>query len=168
MAEQWFALQVRGSTEASTGLLLEQVGIPFYLPTLPSKRRWSDRVKLIAAPLFPGYLFAHFDYDKRHVINDIPHRISIVGIGQKAHPITESEIGTVRLMIESGLEVQAHNAILRVTDEVKIQFGAFAGRTGTIARINAQDRLVVNIPAMHRAVSVELDRDWLEKVPKVA
>jgi len=54
-------------------------GYEWFLPLLQSRRRWSDRVKEVDAPLFPGYLFCRFNPNDRLPILKTPGVTQIVG-----------------------------------------------------------------------------------------
>ena len=53
----WFALQVHTRRENTVADLLRFRGCDPFLPLHMERRRWSDRIKKVEAPLFPGYLF---------------------------------------------------------------------------------------------------------------
>src|SRR5215831_6448579 len=78
-AKQWYAVHLRPRCEKLVALQLRNKGYEEYLPMYRSRRRWSDRVKKIELPLFPGYIFCKFDVEKRLPILVIPGVISIVG-----------------------------------------------------------------------------------------
>lgn len=40
-------------------------GYECFLPVYNTTRQWSDRVKTVSVPLFPGYLFGRFDVQHR-------------------------------------------------------------------------------------------------------
>src|SRR5215469_5369890 len=80
---EWYALQVRPRTEKFTVQLLNQKGYEPFLPTYLRKRRWSDRVKVLSEPLFPGYLFCRLDARFRLPVLTTPSVISIVGAGKE-------------------------------------------------------------------------------------
>jgi transcription antitermination factor NusG len=91
----WFALHVRSRFEVSVASHLYGKGYECFLPTFKSRRRWSDRVKEIEAPLFPGYLFCRFNVLDRFPIVTTPGLIQIVGFNRAPVPVTESEGRTV-------------------------------------------------------------------------
>jgi len=78
----WFALLVRASREKTASLLLENAGYECYLPTSKYMRRWSDRIKEIEVPLFPGYLFCRMNPHNRLPVLMTPGVIQIVGVGK--------------------------------------------------------------------------------------
>jgi len=53
----WFAILARTGREKTANLLLENAGYECFLPISKDMRRWSDRMKEVEVPLFPGYLF---------------------------------------------------------------------------------------------------------------
>src|SRR5579862_1777527 len=68
----WYALQVRSRYETTISCLLRAKGFEPMLPLYSSRRRWSDRIKEIQTPLFPGYLFCQFDPQNRLPILSTP------------------------------------------------------------------------------------------------
>ena len=92
---EWYALQVRPRTERFTAQLLNQKGYEPFLPTYLRKRRWSDRVKVLSQPLFPGYLFCRLDPLVRLPVLKTPGVISVVGVGKEPIPAPDHEIDAV-------------------------------------------------------------------------
>jgi hypothetical protein len=50
----WFALQTRPRYEKTAANILRAKGYEEFLPLYCSRRRWSDRMKDVELPLFPG------------------------------------------------------------------------------------------------------------------
>ncbi len=57
----WFALQTRSRYEHFVAAMLRGKGYELFLPVYTCQRRWSDRIKELELPLFPGYLFCRFN-----------------------------------------------------------------------------------------------------------
>jgi transcription termination/antitermination protein NusG len=57
---QWYAIQVQSALGSIACATLRGKGYEEYLPLFRARRRWSDRVKQLDLPLFPGYLFCRF------------------------------------------------------------------------------------------------------------
>ena len=53
----WYAVHVKSRHEFIAADDLARKGIETYLPTMNRLSQWKDRKKLIARPLFPGYVF---------------------------------------------------------------------------------------------------------------
>lgn len=53
----WCALYTRHQHEKAVAQMLAAKGMEVFLPLYESVRRWKDRNKLLALPLFPCYVF---------------------------------------------------------------------------------------------------------------
>ena len=80
----WYALQVRSRKENYIASQIAGQGYECLLPTYRSIRKWSDRVKELEQPLFPGYLFCRFDIHDRRPVITTPGVLQIVGSGRTA------------------------------------------------------------------------------------
>src|SRR5438309_7600393 len=87
--EQWYALQLRTRFEKVVAMHLRGKGYEEYLPTFKSRRQWSDRVKEIELPLFPGYIFCKLDATNRLPVLVIPGVISVVSFGGSPMAVPE-------------------------------------------------------------------------------
>src|SRR5579863_9960866 len=125
----WFALQVRTRHEAAIGGFLEAKGYEQFVPHYKFKKRWSDRVKVTEAPLFPGYLFCRFDPQYRLPILKTPGVIQVVGCNRIPAPIDETEIQAIQTLIASGFPAQPW-PFLAVGDRVRIESGSLQGLEG--------------------------------------
>jgi transcription antitermination factor NusG len=56
----WYVLRTMPQHEKKLARFFEKQGLAYYLPLVPRKRQWSDRVKIVEFPLFPGYIFVRF------------------------------------------------------------------------------------------------------------
>ena len=60
----WYALRVRPRFEKMVASALLSKGYEGFLPLYRHRSRWSDRIKEVLLPLFPGYMFCRFDEKK--------------------------------------------------------------------------------------------------------
>jgi transcription antitermination factor NusG len=152
----WFALQVRSQREGSVADHLDGKGYELFLPLYKCRKRWSDRVKEVEAPLFPGYLFCRFDpYDRLPVLKT-PWVLQIVGFNNAPAPVDEEEISAVRTLVSSGVPTQPW-PFVEIGDRVRIEGGPFHGVVGILSQFKDHRRLVVSITLLQRSVAVEID-----------
>ncbi len=156
----WFALQVRSRIERSVAVNLQVQGYEWFFPTYKARRRWSDRVKDVELPLFPGYLFCRFDPEDRFPVVKTPGVIQIVGIGKKPVPVNEAEISAIQTIIRSGLPRQPWPYLI-LGQRVRIEQGALRGLEGILLSLKGQHRIVVSITLLQRAVALEISREWV-------
>src|SRR3990172_13411441 len=57
--QYWYAVHVRSRHEIKVVERLTLAGKEAFLPTVERQRKWKDRKKTVAFPLFPGYVFVH-------------------------------------------------------------------------------------------------------------
>jgi transcription antitermination factor NusG len=160
----WYALRVRSKFETVASTILRGKGYEEFLPVYPSNRRWSDRVKLLDLPLFPGYLFCRLEINGRLLpILTTPGVISIVSAGKTPVPVAEDQITAVKAIIRSGLSAQPY-PFVSVGTRVFIERGPLTGVEGIVTSMEKKYRLVVSLPLLQRSVAVEIDRDWARPV----
>jgi transcription antitermination factor NusG len=161
----WFAILARTGRENSTALLLENLGYQCFLPISKSRRQWSDRIKELEVPLFPGYLFCRMNPHNRLPVLQTPGVIQIVGVGKSPIPVEEEEIAAIQWAEKSGLSVMPW-PYLKVGNVARIEDGPLSGLSGIVVKIKSGLKLVLSVTLLQRSVAVEVDRHWLSVHPK--
>lgn len=166
-ADRWFALQTRPKHEKMVSSLLEGKGYEQFLPLYQSWHRSSGRLKSVLLPLFPGYVFCRFDQFRRLPILVTPGVFSIVSRGRTPEPIADEEIAAVQTSCSSNLQVKPW-PYLEHGDLVQVECGPLQGVQGIFLSEKSGGRLVVSVDMLRRSVAVEMDRDWVRPVLRVA
>jgi transcription antitermination factor NusG len=155
----WYALQIQSKLQTVAAAVLSGKGYEAHAPLYPSRRRWSDRVKEVDLPLFPGYIFCRFDVRERLPILTTPGVLSVVGAGKNPIAVDDKEIETIREVLRSGHGVQPW-PFLNTGSRVFIERGPLKGVEGIIINADKVRRLVVSVSLLQRSVAVEIDREW--------
>ena len=158
--QPWFAVRVKSRFERVTGAVLRGKGYEEFSPFYRTRRRWSDRIKEVDLPLFPGYLFCRFDPFDRLPILVTPGVVSILGIGKFPRAVDEHEIAQIQAIVSSGVLAQPW-PFLRAGQKVCISHGPLCGLEGLLLHIKNSYRLVVSVTLLQRSVAVEIDRDCI-------
>jgi transcription antitermination factor NusG len=156
----WYALQVRPRFERIVASALLSKGYEGFLPLYTQRRRWSDRVKQVQLPLFPGYLFCRFDLNRRLPILITPGVMHIVGIGGTPCPVDEQEIHAVQAIVVSNLQAEPWNCF-SVGQTVRIELGVLAGVEGILVGVKESRKLIVSVSLLRRSVAVQIDESWV-------
>ena len=156
----WFAILVRTSREKTASLLLEDAGYECFLPISKYMRRWSDRMKEVEVPLFPGYLFCRMNAHNRLPVLMTPGVIQIVGVGKTPIPVGEEEIAAIQRAGRSGLATMPW-PYLQVGHVARIEDGPLQGMSGIVIKIKSGLKLVLSVNLLQRSVAVEIDRSWI-------
>jgi len=159
LSERWFALRVKSRCEKAVAMMAQNKGFEEFLPLYQSRHRWSDRLKLVELPLFPGYLFCRLDPHNRLPLLTIPGVLHFVGIGKTPVPIEDAEIAAIQTAIRSGLLTEPW-PYLEVGQRVRLDDGPLAGLEGILVGTSKQQRVVVSVTLLKRSVAVAIERRW--------
>lgn len=128
-------------------------------------RRWSDRMKEVEQPLFPGYLFCRFDLNNRGPLLMTPGVRQIVGVGRTPIPVEDSELEAIRQVLSSGLPSQPWQ-YLHVGQRVRVNHGSLSNLEGILVSVKASNRIVLSVTLLQRSVAMEIDIAWVTPVPE--
>jgi transcription antitermination factor NusG len=159
----WYAIQAKSSREKTASLLLENAGYECLVPVSKYMRRWSDRMKEVEVPLFPGYFFCRMDRHNRLPVLMTPGVIQIVGVGKTPIPVAEEEIAAIQRVGKSGLPTMPW-PYLEVGHVVRIEEGPLRGLTGIVVKIKSGMKLVLSVSLLQRSLAVEIDRKWIGEI----
>jgi transcription antitermination factor NusG len=153
---RWFALRVRRRRENSVASHLSAKGYELFLPLYTCTKRWSDRIRKVERPLFPGYLFCRFDPGNRLPVLKTPWLLQIVGFSQIPVPIDDEEIGAIRILVASGAGPEPW-PYLKTGERVRIRSGPLRGVVGLLTQYHENRKLVVSVTLLQRSVAVKID-----------
>jgi transcription antitermination factor NusG len=153
----WFALQIRSRWEAQTADLLQGKGFETLLPTYTTRRKWSDRVKVVESPLFPGYVFCRFDVHNRLPILITPGVISVVGRGKTPVAVDDTEIQSIQAAIGSGIHMEPWPYV-EIGERVRIKHDVLDGMEGILTSFKGSHRVIISVTLLRRSVALEIDR----------
>lgn len=153
----WFALQIRSRWEATTAGLLQNKGLETFLPTYSTKRKWSDRVKVVDSPLFPGYVFCRFDVHNRLPVLITPGVLSVVGRGKTPISVDDREILSIQAAVGAGIQMEPWPYV-EIGERVRIKDDVFDGMEGILTSLKGSDRVVISVTLLRRSVALEIDR----------
>jgi transcription antitermination factor NusG len=156
----WFAAQVKPNYEVTVAKHLRNAGFESLVPLCRTRRKWSDRIKTVEAPLFPGYVFCEFDPQNRMYIDFVPGVNGIVTFGKELAEIDRGEIAAIRSVLIASLEI-APWPRLEAGRQVEIVSGPLRGHFGTVVGDDTDRRLILSITLLNRSLSVEMDPRWL-------
>jgi transcription antitermination factor NusG len=161
--ERWFALRVQSRCEKVVAMVARNKGFEEFLPLHKSRRRWSDRLKAMDLPLFPGYVFCRLDPQRRLPLLTIPGVLHFVGIGKTPTPIEDTEIAAIQTAVGSGVSTEPW-PFLDVGHRVRLEDGPLAGLEGILVETSKRQRVVVSVTLLQRSVAVPIERHWVAPV----
>jgi|SRR5215475_7861830 len=157
---RWYAIRVKSQHEDLVARHLNVRGFESFLPLYKRQHRWSDRFREIDVPLFPGYVFCHFDAKNRLPVLTVPGVVHVVGVGKNPIAIDDNEIGAIQTTVKHGLSRQPW-PYLEVGQQVRIENGPLCDIEGILVGFRGNRRLVLSISLLQRSVAVEIDEEWV-------
>lgn len=149
----WYVLHVRPRTERKVMERLALCGAWRYLPVQVRVRRTQRRRIRVELPLFPGYVFARLDADRRRAMLRSNLLVRLIPI-----PDPRGTIHQLRQIRRAGrLAPLKPLPAFAPGEEVRVASGPFYGLTGYVD--TAGRRLVLSVDILGRAVAVSIDPD---------
>ena len=136
---------------------LRAKGIEVYCPLVKTKRRWSDRVKLVDVPLFSSYCFVRLTEADRSRVFDVPGVVRYLFWQKQAAIVRDTEIEAIRLMLNVVDNDLIQLKTFRAGDALRINSGSFADVSGTVFR--QQGKIVtILLDTLQLMVTVNLSK----------
>ena len=162
-AIHWYAAYTSPRHEKRVAEHLSVRSVDHFLPLYESKRRWKDRQKLVAFPIFPGYVFVRLDLRDRLCVLKVPGIIHLVSFNGLPAPLSDREIDAMRAGLAQNAEVRPHPYMnMPAGQAVRIRQGPFLGLEGRLIRRKGKFHVVLSIELIQRSLLVDMDASSVE------
>lgn len=155
----WYAVLTRPQAESTALANLLRQGYEAYLPRCRVRVSHARRREIVLRPLFPRYLFAGLDHAVKpwRPIRSTFGVAGLVQFGDEPAPVPENIIRSLREREEAGaFDRVSTEQSLRIGDLVRVTEGAFEDMIGRLVELRDQDRVVVLLDLLGRAVRAHL------------
>ena len=157
----WYALKTRSRQEKALSRALAAAGVEHYLPLVERVRYHGHRKRSVSEPLFGTYLFLHGTREATFFALATRRVARVIPVADQA--LLGHELDQIR----SALALQGElspDRYLRRGQRVRVTGGPFRGLEGLVESLPKAQRLVLQIEALGRATSLEIDSGLLEPV----
>ena len=159
----WWVIYTRHQHEKTIADALTEKGFEVFLPLYKSVRRWKDRQKVLAMPLFPSYIFLRGGMDRKfHVLSTAGVYMTLTQGGAIAL-VPDSEMFALQRLLEGDAPIEPH-PFLKCGERVRVTRGPLAGIEGLLVRKKNIYRLVLSVDMVSQSVSVEVDAADVEPI----
>jgi len=158
---RWYVVQTRSRQEKALARTLTASGIAHYLPLAKRPRYRRGRKLYIEEPLLASYLFLHGPLEATYIANATKRVANIINVADQDRLV--GELRQIRTALNNGADLSPYR-YLTVGRRVRVSAGPFRGIEGLIEDLAKHDRLVLQIEALGRATSLEIDAGLLEPV----
>ncbi|MBN1442301.1 MAG: hypothetical protein JXA90_06305 [Planctomycetes bacterium] len=157
---QWFVLHTKSRQEKILAADLAMRGVDHYLPLVRRMRYYGRKKVEVDLPLFPGYLFLRGTHDQAYDADRTERVARIIQVVDQSR--LEWEIESVRKALSRGAPL-GPDAYMQEGVRVEVRSGPWRGLQGYVKRIKKNcDRLVLQVDAFGKAVSLEIDGSLVE------
>jgi transcriptional antiterminator RfaH len=165
--KHWYVVHTQARAEDRALWHLENQGFDCFVPRCRKTRCHARKTDTVLEPLFPRYLFVHFDADASRwlAINGTRGVISLLTDGSRPVPVPSDMIE--KLMAETdeqGITSLTSLGMFWIGRKVRIKSGPFAGQMGEVAEVLAKgrDRVKILLSMLGAQSSMELPSYVLE------
>lgn len=160
--KRWYVVQSQPNAERKAVMHLERQGFTAYLPRLLKRRRHARRVEIVAAPLFPRYLFVAVDLSAQRWRSIF----STVGVsrlvcnGDAPTPIADQVISNLKSRedLEGYIRLDLRPNFQK-GDKIRVLEGVFADCLGLYEGMRDSERVAILLDLLGRKVRVMVDLD---------
>lgn len=144
-------------------LHLRRQGFEAYLPVYLKRRSHAGKVDMVAAPLFPRYLFVAVDLESQRwrSIHSTFGVTQLVCHGDKPAPLADQIIAELQSREDDQGLIRLGSAF-RPGEKVRVVGGAFADHFGMFDSMGDGERVAVLLDLLGRKVRVIMNVDVIE------
>jgi transcriptional antiterminator RfaH len=157
----WYCLHTEPKQENKVALLLQrELALEVFAPRIRFRRMRAGRPLWATEALFPGYLFARFDYaEHRRQVNTVPGVTRVVRFGDRPIPVEDSIMAELRALVRDNETVEV-SAEPQPGSEVVVVGGPMRGLRVLVTRvIPARQRIAILLELLGNTREVEIERD---------
>ena len=161
----WFAIQAKPFRENLAASSISKLDLEVFLPKIKQEQLVCGIWRVVAKPLFPGYLFARLcpllSLDAVRYARGV---LRVVGTSRFPIPLDAEIILAFQNRVQSNGFIELKPQTFECGDEVTIERGPFAGWIGKVEReYDDGKRTMILLEAIQNA-RVVIDRESLEAV----
>jgi transcription antitermination factor NusG len=155
--KQWHVIYTKSKWEKKVDDLLMQKGFESWCPVQKQERQWSDRKKIIEAPLFRSYVFIKASKEDYTKILSTIGVVNFLYFERKPAIIRDVEIEEIRKYL--GMSTTASIQIVDMSNipaqtKVSINQGLFMGQRGEVIKAGKKN-VFVRLDSINMMMIVE-------------
>ena len=154
--KKWYAVYTKPHCEKKVAELLARKGIENYCPQNKVLKHWSDRKKIIHAPLFPSYVFVRIFTEELLIIRQTNGVQNFVFWLNKPAVIKDKELEIIKRFLHEHSFVTLEKVDVHFHDVVKINSAPLIEQDGMVVSINSKTVKMI-LPSLGYALSAEVE-----------
>ena len=159
---RWFVCHTKPRCEKKFSELLGREKFDHQLPLIRSVRRYGTQKKTFTKPLFPGYVFARIEPERKTRVYQQDLLVRAIMIENETVFLRQLE--DVKIICASGLEAALHPLMKKGT-HVRVQGGPLNGLEGYVDDPANPQGIVVSVDVLQQGLLVRLPLESLQLLP---
>ncbi|SRR6266704_1553078 len=159
-----YAIQTKPNKERSVQAALDEAGIEVFCPRIRVPIRRLESRSWKEAALFPGYLFARFDFARDYPrLRWKPGLVRVVMSGVTPLAVSDATLASVRQIEREGVRHLLRPVRWKPGTRVRVVQGPFAGFEGRVSlTLRGGDRVRILLELFRRQAALECEPRLLE------
>ena len=158
----WFVCHTRPRCEKKFAALMAAERVEHYLPLVESVRHYAQQTKRFTKPLFPGYVFARIELERKARIYQQDLLARAIAVPDEAAFLRQIE--SVRAMVASGYQLTVMPLLLRGR-RVRVAGGPLHGIEGYVDDPANPNGIVISVDVLRQGLLVKVPVENLVVLP---
>jgi transcriptional antiterminator RfaH len=161
--ERWLVVYTKSRQEKKTEERLIEMGIEAYCPMMIKERKWSDRIKKVAFPIFSCYCFVKVKPSQERKVVELDCVSRFVYWQGRPAVVKDKEIEYLQLWLNDTDTTETITVPLEINDRAIIKSGSLMGKEGVIMH-KSGNQVTLWIEELGIKVVSTLKRVAIEKI----
>jgi transcription antitermination factor NusG len=160
-AAKWLVLHTRSRQEKAVAELLHKTGVTSFLPSVRRIMHYAHRRRTVSIPMFAGYVFVWGTVECTYAAIDSKRVVRAIAVPDQKR-LTQ-ELDQIRRAMAGDAKFSPYRFLERGM-RVRVTSGPFKDVEGLVDEGVHNNRLILNVQALGRATSLEIDATLLERI----
>jgi transcriptional antiterminator RfaH len=153
----WYLIYTRPHQEYKVVSGLAAKDMQVYLPCMNVRKKWSDRIRTVRAPLFPSYVFVYLrNLQEFFYGTNVEGAFDYVRFGKDPAVVKEDVIESVRLIEQGGENLELTEELIKPGDKLVILQGLMCGLTCEVVKKSGKDKILVRVNLLKQSILADL------------
>jgi transcription antitermination factor NusG len=159
--QKWFVVYTKPRNEKQVHGLLLDLGYESYCPVNKTRRKWSDRYKIVEEPLFRSYVFVKLCEHQTFDVLKIEGVVRFLYWNRKPATVREAEIELIKRFLGENASVQVEYIDFKKDQTVAFIASNFLGQQAKVLEVRNR-QVKVLIESMGCYLVAVVDKSKLE------
>jgi transcriptional antiterminator RfaH len=165
-SKPWYVIRTKPHQEDIAVLNLRNMAVEVFYPRVKEKKVIRRKQREVIGPLFPGYLFGHFDLSTQyHSVKYARGVRNIVAFGGVPTPVDHEVVESIRAREQEEGLIILRQPPLKPGDPVEILEGPFRGLVAIFEReLSGRQRVQLLLDILAHQARLVIERDKVRQI----